>query len=304
VSIRDDSNPGRRARDVIRGTLLALALAALAPAAAQASPPRITHAPEIEGTPRVGQTLRAENADWRGRPEPTASWQWLRCTSMDSDDCTTIAGATAITYTAREADRGRRLRVRLEVRNEDGWAWALSSPTSVIAPAPAPTPTPTPSPTPTPEPTPVPEPVASPAPPAPPAAPLAPEVPQGAVLPEAAVSPKLMKPAPLVRVRGRLSRRGARITLLTVEAPRGARIAIRCIGRSCPAKRWAKTTAITRVARFQRDLRAGTKLIVTVTKAGRIGKHTTIVIRDGKAPARRDRCLMPGSGRPVACASV
>ena len=300
MSIRDDSNSGRRAWRVIRGAVLVTVLIALAPAAAQASPPRITHAPEVAGTPQVGQTLRAEGAEWDGDPEPKASWQWMRCRSADLDDCSRIGGATSVTYTVREADEGRRLRVMLTVRNKQGSAWALSFASEIVAPAPLPTPSPTPSPEPTPERTPVPESVVTPA----PAAPLAPAVPEGAVLPGAAASPKLMKPVPLVRIRGRLSRKGAQITLLTVEAPRGARIAIRCIGRGCPARRWAKTTAVTRIARFQRDLRAGTKLIVTVTKPGRIGKHTTILIRAGKAPARRDRCLMPGSGRPVACPSV
>ena len=133
---------------------------------------------------------------------------------------------------------------------------------------------------------------------------LTPSVPAGAVLPGSATSPRMMRPLPVVRIRGRLSRIGARITLLTVLAPRGARIAIRCRGRGCPARRWARTTALTRIARFQRDLRAGTRLVITVTKRRRIGKHTMIVIRAGKAPTRRDRCLMPGSTRPVACPAV
>jgi hypothetical protein len=110
-----------------------------------------------------------------------------------------------------------------------------------------------------------------------------------------------MRPFPVVRVRGRTTPRGANITLLTVTAPRGARIAIRCRGRDCPARRWARATAVTRIARFQRHLRAGTRLIVTVTKSGRIGKHTVLTIRRGAAPLRRDRCLLPGTNRPVRC---
>ena len=114
----------------------------------------------------------------------------------------------------------------------------------------------------------------------------------------------MMRPAPLVRIRGRLTRSGARITLLTVSAPRGARITVRCLGRGCPAQRIARTASVTRLVRFERALPGGTRLIVTVTKRGRIGKHTTIAIRRGEAPTRRDRCLMPGARKPVACPAV
>ena len=56
--------------------------------------------------------------------------------------------------------------------------------------------------------------------------------------------------------------------------------------------------------RFQRVLANGTKLTIRVTKPGRIGKYTEIVIRANKAPWRRDRCLVPGSSRPRRCPSV
>ena len=272
-------------------------LGVLAPAVAQASAPKIAKAPVVAGTPQVGETLRAEGAVWNGKPEPTASWQWLRCDGTAFATCGEIAGATATSYLAVAADEGRRLRVMLTVRNRDGSAWAVSGPSGAVA---APAPTPSPTPTPTPEPTPVPDPPA----PAPAPAPLAAPVPAGAVLPGAAQSPVMMRPLPVVRIRGMLTRRGARITLLTVRAPRGARIQVRCLGRGCPARRWARTTAVTRIARFERDLRAGTRLVISVTKARRIGKHTTITIRRGQAPLRRDRCLMPGSRRPVRCPAV
>ncbi len=114
----------------------------------------------------------------------------------------------------------------------------------------------------------------------------------------------MMDPAPVVRIRGWLTASGARITLLTVRAPRGARIAVRCSGRRCPVRRWARTASLMRVPRFQRSFPAGTRIVISVTKRGRIGKHTTIVIRRGKAPTRLDRCLMPGSRRPVRCPAV
>jgi hypothetical protein len=243
----------------------------------------------VAGTPQVGATLEAQSA-WDGRPEPTVTWQWVRCDGpgADTGSCRAIDGATKTTYAVQEADVGKRLRMLLTVRNEDGWAWALSSSTAEVA-APAPEPAPETGPAPGPAPV-------TPAPVTP-----APTTPAGGVLDEQASKPQLMTPAPVVRIRGRLTRSGARITLLTVRAPSGARITLRCSGRGCPAERWARTAALTRIKRFEGAFRAGTKLVITVTKAGRIGKRTTIVIRRGKAPRRADQCLMPGGRKAVAC---
>jgi len=38
-----------------------------------------------------------------------------------------------------------------------------------------------------------------------------------------------------------------------------------------------------------------------VTRGDAVGKFTRFRIRRGKAPLRADRCLVPGSSRPVAC---
>ena len=288
---RNHSKPGRRGPGVLLGTTLAIALGALIPAAASASQPKIQQAPALAGTAQVGATLTAEGAKWNGNPEPAASWQWVRCDGLGTDQrsCRAIDGATKTAYTATEADLGKRLRVLLLVRNKDGWAWSLSPASATVAAAPQPAP----------EPAPAPQPEAAPVAPAP-AAPVT--APAGDVHDEQAATPlRMMSPAPVVRIRGRLTRSGARITLLTVRAPRGARITLRCAGRGCPAKRWARTASLTRVARFQAALPAGTKLLISVTKPGRIGKHTMIVIRRGKAPTRLDRCLMPGARKPVAC---
>lgn len=280
------------------GTLTTTAICAFAPAVAQAKAPQITQGPAVAGTPQVDSTLTAQGAQYSGKPEPTASWQWVRCeNATDSRSCSSIGGATRTTYTATAADVGKRLRVLLVVRNDDGWAWALSAASAAVAPKPV-TPPPDPSPEPQPEPAPA-APVAPAAPAAP--APAAPS-PIGDVLEQQATAPlRMMSPAPIVRLRGRLTRSGARITLLTVKAPRGAQITVRCAGKGCPAKRWGRTASLTRVTRFQAALPAGTRLLISVTKPGRIGKHTLIVIRRGKAPKRLDRCLMPGKRRPVAC---
>jgi hypothetical protein len=91
------------------------------------------------------------------------------------------------------------------------------------------------------------------------------------------------------------------ISALTVRAPRGARISVRCFGAGCPRESLARATKVTRLKAFEGRLRAGTRLVIRVTRAGFVGKHTTIRIRRGKAPARRDCCLYPGSGKPAAC---
>jgi hypothetical protein len=111
----------------------------------------------------------------------------------------------------------------------------------------------------------------------------------------------MLTPYPLVRISGRLTVTGARLTRLTVTAPRGARIAVVCHGPGCPTRRVAEIASVTHVRPFERDLRAGVRLTITVSKPGYISKVTTIVIRRGRAPARRDMCLAPGARKPSAC---
>ena len=283
------------------GLLAAIAAALTIPATAAAKPPRITDPPEVTGDTTVGKTVTAGKYDYTGGGEAEAFWSWRRCEGVDEDDCEVIPNTNAPSYRIVAADTGRRLRVFLFVRNDDGEAWALSSPSAEVKPAPKPQPSPTPRPSPTPTPEPEPSPAPQPQPVTTPAPTLAPTVPAGAKLP---AKPKMMRPAPLIRIRGRTTPGGARITLLTVSAPRGARISLRCRGRSCPVKKWARATKVTRLLRFERVLAAGTKLTIRVTKRGRIGKYTQIVIRDGRAPWRRDRCVDPGSSRPRRCPSV
>jgi hypothetical protein len=278
--------------------LIATLLLAL-PGIAEARP-RIDGTPKVSGETTVGKTVTATGYTASGG---TTSWSWIRCDGLDldQDECKPIGGATSSSYTITSADVGKRLRVWVTVRNgRDESTWKVSAPSDVVQEAPKPppppppaepTPSPTPAPTATPEPTPAPV--------------LAAPVPAGAVLGETVTrTPTMMRPAPTIRIRGRTTPGGAKITLLTVTAPRGARISLTCRGRSCPVKRWAKTSTVTRLLRFERRLATGTKLIIRVTKPGKIGKYSEIVIRSTKAPWRRDRCLDPGSRRPRKCPSV
>lgn len=283
---------GWRASAVLAGVgLLA------APAVARAETvPVITQDPAITGTPQVGRELVADAA-WSGDPKPTAAWAWQRCVKA-TGACAAIAGASAPRYKVVEADVGTFLRVRVKVTNAAGSVTAQSKPTTVVLAAPTPTPTASPTATPTasPVPTATPEPTVA-APPAPaPAAPAAP-----VVVAPAALVPLALNPFPVVRIKGRLTSKGARVTLLTVRAPRDVRIDVACKGSDCPARHYHAPAGERRLRRFERSLRAGTRLEVRVTKPGYVGKLTAFVFRRHAEPMRSDRCLMPGATRPVTC---
>jgi hypothetical protein len=113
---------------------------------------------------------------------------------------------------------------------------------------------------------------------------------------------ELLSPFPIVRLSGRVTSSGAVISSLVVQAPSGARVAVRCRGRACPYKRAAaRASGSVRFRRLERALDAGTVIAVRVTRRGTIGKYTRFRIRRGKRPARLDRCLRPGSRKPIPC---
>jgi hypothetical protein len=117
-------------------------------------------------------------------------------------------------------------------------------------------------------------------------------------------SERLMSPYPVVRLAGRLTSNGALIRVLSVSrAPKCARVQVSCRGRSCRARRASGYVGRgpLRFRRFERRLRAGTVLTVRISKGDTIGKYTQFRIREGKAPARRDRCLRPGERAGSRC---
>jgi hypothetical protein len=120
--------------------------------------------------------------------------------------------------------------------------------------------------------------------------------------------PPYLTPIPIVRLVGRTTRTGSRITLLRVKAPRGAKVTLRCSGgkkKGCKISRKARTSPHSGLVRFkevERRLRSGVRLKVFVNKGNTIGKYTSFKIRARKAPARTDRCLFPGDPfEPVSC---
>ena len=101
----------------------------------------------------------------------------------------------------------------------------------------------------------------------------------------------------------------ARLQKLVVHnAPRGARVVLRCRGRSCPSKRPLRRTVRSTLSRvvlhrgFRRSrLRPGTKLTVTITTAETIGRTYTYVVRRGSAPDSTVACRAPGQRRGRRC---
>jgi hypothetical protein len=105
----------------------------VAPATSSAAP-KNTDRPIISGTPRVGQTLTADEGSWSGNPTAFA-FQWQRCDADNIVSCLNVVGATAKTYVLHTSDLGYRLRVRVTARNAKGATTATSATTAVIAPA-------------------------------------------------------------------------------------------------------------------------------------------------------------------------
>jgi hypothetical protein len=131
----------------------------------------------------------------------------------------------------------------------------------------------------------------------------------------ARTGPRLLSPFPVIRIAGRITRRGVQLRFLSINAPSGTSIAIRCRGRGCPfkrkvqkASRGSRSTGRVLAARAVRVralegrfLWAGAQIEISITKAGTIGKYTRFKIRRGKPPTRVDRCLMPNRRKPTRC---
>ncbi len=95
--------------------------------------PQNTVAPAVTGTPARGSTLTAGNGVWTNSPTQF-SYQWRRCPSGQS--CQDIAGATAATYVAAQADEDAALTVVVTAANAVASGTATADPTSPIAAAP------------------------------------------------------------------------------------------------------------------------------------------------------------------------
>ena len=117
--------------------------------------------------------------------------------------------------------------------------------------------------------------------------------------------PSLLQPFPIVRLTTRSTPDGVQVLRLGVQAPRGSRVAIRCIGRSCRTHHQVRVVRRSgRPLRFhalEHRMRAGVVLEIRVTAPGHVGKYTRFVLRRAKPPERLDKCLQPGAVGPSAC---
>ena len=116
--------------------------------------------------------------------------------------------------------------------------------------------------------------------------------------------PKQFGRTPLVRIVSSPTSNGAHLDLLTVSAPKGAKVGVRCRGGGCPYKRKATTSKgkAINLRKLRRSYRAGAVIEIRVTKTDTIGKFTRIKIRANRRPTRVDRCLNPGQpNKPVHC---
>jgi hypothetical protein len=124
---------------------------------------------------------------------------------------------------------------------------------------------------------------------------------------------RVLSPFPVVRIAGRITGRGTRVRLLRVKAPVGAKLTVRCTGRSCPFRKQVRAVPIgtrsltavnVRVRRLERLLLPGVRVRVYVTARGVVGKYARFRFRARKPPARTDSCVMPGSWAPAECPAV
>ena len=126
-----------RARVTATNSTGTAAASSAATAVVQAAPPSATApantaVPTVSGTTTVGQIVTTTTGAWTGTAPITYTYQWQQCNSSGAA-CTTIAGATANTYTLAGADAGFTIRSRVTAANSAGSVAARSVPTAVVA---------------------------------------------------------------------------------------------------------------------------------------------------------------------------
>jgi hypothetical protein len=99
--------------------------------AVRGAKPANTVAPEVGGTPEVGQTLRCEKGTWSGVPAPTFEYLWIRDQGLPGEEA--ISSARTATYPVVGADRGHSLACEVTATNSEGSASQSSR--RVVVPA-------------------------------------------------------------------------------------------------------------------------------------------------------------------------
>jgi PKD repeat protein len=101
-----------------------------------------------------------------------------------------------------------------------------------------------------------------------------------------------------LQIAGSVAGRRTSITQLLVVGPGGASVRANCKGRGCPRREVRSRMPASgrlRLKRLERTLQAGAHIVVTIAKPGFVTKQIVLNIRQGKAPSRTERCVIPGS---------
>ena len=80
-------------------------------------------------------------------------------------------------------------------------------------------------------------------------------------------------------------------------------MAITCSGHCVIKRTTVKAGHTSHVKRFERTIKVGTKLTVTVSRKGYVSNVTVITIRAKRSPLRADSCLVPGRKSTQKCPS-
>ena len=98
-------------------------------------PPTNGQAPSISGSARDGELLTGDRGTWTGTQPISYAYQWRRCDGS-GENCSDIAGATALTYTLTTADVSKRIRMAVTASSPAGSTTATTQPTQPITTVP------------------------------------------------------------------------------------------------------------------------------------------------------------------------
>jgi sugar lactone lactonase YvrE len=95
-------------------------------------PPANTGLPAISGKAEDGHALSASTGEWAGTEPITYTYQWKLCNNT-GEGCSSISGATSLTYGLGPSDVGDTLRVLVTAKNSVGSTGATSQPSPIVA---------------------------------------------------------------------------------------------------------------------------------------------------------------------------
>jgi PKD repeat protein len=108
----------------------------------------------------------------------------------------------------------------------------------------------------------------------------------------------------LIQMAGSVTGSKTRVRRLYVRAPAGASETVSCRGHGCPARPRTRLSRGHRLRFRYLERRAygkGTRIEVSVTMPGFIGRVTTFKMRAGRPPLRLDRCRLPAQTASTRC---